>query len=134
MDVGCPRDEPVRLLLLSDLIPSRGYYDVLEAVTILRKMTARRLEAIFAGYFLSSTADPVPTSPEKAEARFHEHVAENDLQDIVCYVEPGVGKVQCRLLETGDFPLLLTKYFTEGQPAAIIAAMAYGCVVISTDY
>lgn len=128
------KDGPVRLLFLSNLIQSKGYYDVLEAVAILRKTTAMRLEAIFAGHFLSSADDLVQMSPKQAEARFHEYVAENDLQDVVRYVGPVIGEQKRRLLETSDFFLLPTKYFTEGQPAAIIEAMAYGCVVISTDY
>lgn len=128
------KDGPVRFLFLSNLIQSKGYCEVLEAVAILRKTTAIRLEAIFAGYFLSSADDPVQISPEKAETRFHEYVAESDLQDVVRYVGPVIGKPKRRLLETSDFFLLPTKYFTEGQPAAIIEAMAHGCVVISTNY
>lgn len=50
------------------------------------------------------------------------------------YVGPVIGEPKRRLLETSDFSLLPTMYFTKGQPLAIIEAIAYGCVVISTDY
>ena len=73
------KDEPVRFLFLSNLIQSKGYYDVLEAAAIFRKTTAMRLEAIFAGPFLSSADAPVQISPKKAAARFREYVAESRL-------------------------------------------------------
>lgn len=128
------KDEPVRLLFLSNLIQPKGHYDALEAVAIFRKTTAMRLEAIFARHSLSSADAPLQMSPMKATARFHEYVAENDLQNVGRYVGPVIGKPERRLLETSDFFLLPTWQFTEGQPAAIIEAMAYGCVVISTGY
>ena len=128
------RDRPVRLLFLSNLIQSKGYLDVLKAVAILRKTTAIPLEAVFAGRFLSFPDDPEPMSPKGAEAKFHEYVAANDLEDIVRYLGPVVGEAKRRVLETSDFFLLPTGNFFEGQPISIIEAMAYGCVVISTDY
>lgn len=128
------QDRPVRLLFLSNLIQSKGYFDVLEAVTILQKTTAMRLEAIFAGHFLSSPDDSVPMSPEQAEVKFHEYVAANGLKDIIRYVGPVIGEAKRRLLETSDFFLLPTRYFTEGQPLSLIEAMSYGCVAISTNY
>ncbi len=127
------RDQPVRLLFLSNLILHKGYFDILEAIAILRKTTIP-LEATFAGRFLSSADDPVPMSPDEAETRFHEYVAANDLGSVVRYAGPVIGEAKQRLLETSDIFLLPTHYFTEGQPISVIEAMAYGCVVISTDY
>ena len=129
-----PEDRPIQLLFLSNLIKSKGWFDVLEAVAILHKTTTIPLEAVFAGRFLSSADDPEPTSPEEAETRFHEYVAANDLGEVVRYLGPAVGEAKRRVLETSDFFLLPTRYFTEGQPVSIIEAMAYGCIVISTDY
>ena len=128
-----PEDRPIRLLFLSNLIQSKGWLDVLEAVAILRKTTTP-LEAVFAGRFLSSADDPEPMSPEEAETRFHEYVAANDLEEVVRYLGPVVGEAKRRVLETSDFFLLPTRYSNEGQPVSIIEAMACGCIVISTDY
>ena len=125
---------PVRLLFLSNLIQSKGYGDVLEAMAILQKTMGTPSEAVFAGHFLSSADDPVPISSEQAEARFHEYIAANGIKDVVHYVGPVVGEAKRGLLETSDFFLLPTRYFTEGQPVSIIEAMAHGCIVISTDY
>lgn len=128
------QDRPVRLLFLSNLIQSKGYFDVLEAVAILRKTMGIQSEVVFAGHFLSSPDDPVPMSPEQAEARFHEYIVANDLTGVARYVGPVIGRAKRRLLEASDFFLLPTRYFTEGQPVSIVEAMAHGCVVISTDY
>lgn len=126
--------QPVRILFLSNLIQSKGYFDVLEAVTILQKTTTIGLEAIFAGHFLSSADDPMPISPQQAEMKFHEYVVANGLDRVARYVGVVSGEAKRRLLESSDFLVLPTHYFTEGQPVSIIEAMAHGCVVISTNY
>lgn len=128
------QEQPIRILFLSNLIQSKGYFDVLEAVAILKRMTTIRLEAVFAGHFLLSPDDPVSMSPQKAEMKFHEHVVANGLERVVCYVGPVGDEAKRNLLETSDFFVLPTRYFTEGQPISIIEAMAHGCVVISTNY
>lgn len=125
---------PVRLLFLSNLIQSKGYFDVLKAVAILQKKTAIRLEAIFAGHFLASPDDHVSMSSQQAETKFHEYVIANGIERIARYVGPVSGEAKRHLLETSDFFVLPTRYFTEGQPVSIIEAMAHGCVVISTNY
>ena len=127
-------NRPVRLLFLSNLIQSKGYVEALEAVAILRRTTTIPLKAVFAGRFLASPDDPAPMPPKEAETRFHEYVAANRLENVVRYAGPVVGEEKRHLLETSDFFLLPTRYFTEGQPVSIIEAMAYGCVVIATDY
>ena len=126
--------QPVRILFLSNLIQSKGYFDVLEAVTILLKRTTIRLEAVFAGHFLTSSDDPVPMSPQRAEMKFHEYVVANGIEKVARYVGAVSGEAKRHLLETSDFFVLPTRYFTEGQPAAIIEAMSHGAVVISTNY
>ena len=128
------KDRPVQILFLSNLIQSKGYFEVLEALTILRKTTAIRLKAVFAGHFLSSADDLISISPEEAEIKFHKYVAANGLEDVARYAGPITGEAKRALLEASDFFLLPTRYFTEGQPLSIIEAMAYGCIVISTNY
>ena len=127
-------DRPVRLLYLSNLIQSKGYLDVLEAATILRRTTAMRLEVIFAGCFFSSPDDEWTMSPEEAQALFLKRVEAENLLDVVRYLGPVAGEEKWRLLETSDFFLLPTNYIHEGQPISIIEAMSHGCVVIATDF
>ena len=137
---GKPRlmdDRPervVRLLFLSNMIQSKGYYDVLEAVKILKRTTTMRLEAMFAGIFMSSADDRKVMSPKAAEAAFLDDVDGSGLAGVVRYLGAVSGDAKQRLLDASDFLLLPTNYVNEGQPIAIIEAMASGCVVIATDY
>ena len=127
-------DRLVRLLYLSNLIQSKGYFDILEAVAILRRTTTMRLEAVFAGRFLSAPDDERAMSPEEAQALFLKRVEADNLSDVVRYLGPVAGEEKWRLLEASNFFLLPTNYINEGQPISIIEAMSHGCVVIATDF
>lgn len=126
--------QPVRILFLSNLIQSKGYRDVLEAVGMLRETTSLPLEATFAGRFEASIDDLEPLSPQEAQARFQERVAALGLEETVRWVGPVVGRAKWNLFETSDFFVLPTNYANEALPISIIEAMAHGCVVISTPY
>lgn len=133
---GCAETgRPVRLLYLSNMIQSKGYYDALEAVAILQRTTTIQLEAVFAGLFFSDPYhDKWPMSPEEAKANFLDRIKADGLSDIVRYVGPVAGEEKWRLLETSDFFLLPTYYHHEGVPISIIEAMAHGCLVITTNF
>ena len=132
--VGDRPERVVRLLFLSNMIQSKGYHDVLEAVKILKRTTTMRLEAMFAGIFMSSADDREALSPKAAEAAFLDAVDGSGLAGVVRYLGAVSGDAKRRLLDASDFLLLPTNYVNEGQPIAIIEAMASGCVVIATDY
>ena len=124
----------VRLLYLSNLIQSKGYAHVLQAATMLHRQSALRFELVFAGRFLPSVDDEEALSPVEAERRFLTRIEAKGLAGVVRYVGPVQGRAKWRLLEASDFLLLPTKYLHEGQPVAIIEAMAHGCVVVATDF
>ena len=128
------RDRPVRILFLSNMIQSKGYADVLEAVEILHRTTSIPLEAVFAGRFEASVDDRTPMSPETAEARFRDRIAAAGLGGVVRYAGPVAGRDKWRLFETSDFFVLPTRYINESLPLSIIEAMAHGCVAIATDF
>ena len=125
---------PLRLLFLSNLIQSKGYRDVLEALAILNTARTPRPTAVFAGLFRESADDVLPWSARDAEREFDAYVSRNDLADTVRYVGAVGGKEKWRLLEQSDVLLLPSNYRFEGQPISIIEAMAHGCVVIATNY
>ena len=124
---------PPRLLFLSQLKQSKGYDDVLRAVALLRSRDVA-VEAIFAGHFGASEDDPITMSAASAQARFRRHVEEWGLEDAVRYVGHVGGEPKWQLLRTSDFLVLPTNYRYEGQPIAILEAMAHGCVVVATCF
>ncbi len=126
---------PIRLLYLSNLIESKGYFDVLEAVRIMVKEYGLNVKCRFCGSFLKSAADDVRVkSAEQAKQLFMDFVREHDLGEAVEYVGMVTGKQKQQELRDADFFVLPTNYNIEGQPVCMIEAIAYGCVMIATRY
>ena len=86
------KDQPVKVLYLSNLIQSKGYRDVLDAVAILKQETRLHVEANFAGRFDSADDDEVTMSPHEAEQRFARDIELNGLQPNARYVGIASGK------------------------------------------
>lgn len=129
------KGEPVRLLYLSNLIESKGYLDVLEAVRILVNGYGLNVNCRFCGLFLCHPTDDVHVeSTEHAERLFMDFASEHDLSNFIEYVGVVSGKEKEDELKTAHFFILPTSYDNEGQPVSMIEAMAYGCVLISTRY
>ena len=114
---------PLRLLYLSNMIPSKGYADVLKAVGILRDRGVAAT-ADFAGRW---TAD--------ADRRtFEQAVADWDLGDRVRH-HGGVSQAQARALHlAADVFVLPTYYPVEAQPLTVIEALAAGTPVVVTPH
>ena len=114
----------LRMLFLSNMIPEKGYLDVLAAVGIMRQQGIA-VEAHFAGGW-TSEADRVA---------FERQVAANGLQDVVTHY----GAVQDRahvkrLYLEADVFALPTSYPTEAQPLSIIEALNAGTPVVTTAH
>lgn len=127
-------NQRIHVLYLSNLIESKGYFQVLEAIKILRDFHKINVLCTFAGLFLESKDDVNPMSAVAREKEFQDYVKANHLEDQVKYMGAVAGNVKCELLENAHFFILPTKYMYEGQPVSIIEAMAYGCVVITTKF
>ncbi|MCZ2109074.1 MAG: glycosyltransferase family 4 protein [Dehalococcoidia bacterium] len=112
---------PTRLLFLSNLIPGKGYLELLEAYRILQAESPGAFEIDFAGGFESS-AD---------EARFR-----NDLAGLPGARYHGVVRgAEKRALFFGAHVFLLPTYYPyEGQPISILEAYAAGCAVVTTNH
>ncbi|MEM2154879.1 MAG: glycosyltransferase family 4 protein [Nitrososphaeria archaeon] len=128
-------NQPIRILYLSNLIESKGYFDVLEAVKILVKEYGLFVECNFCGKFLTNPSDDLRVlSSQQAKDMFEAFVKTNKLEKNIKYLGLVYGKAKVEILKTSHFFVLPTNYSTEGQPVSIIEAMAYGNVVISTNY
>jgi glycosyltransferase involved in cell wall biosynthesis len=129
-----PGEGPVRLLFLSNLVESKGWLDVLEAVRLLRDRLGDRVRCDFHGAFYTSPDDVRVSSAEQARELFDRFVAGHGLGGVVRYGGVAAGEEKRRVLEEAHVFLLPTAYANEGQPVSIIEAMAHGNVVVSTDY
>jgi glycosyltransferase involved in cell wall biosynthesis len=130
-----PDSGPVRLLYLSSLIESKGYLDVLAAVALLRdRLGDDGVRCAFHGPFMVSRDDARVRSAAHGRALFDSFVAEHGLEGIVRWHGLTTGAAKRAALDEAHIFLLPTAYENEGQPVAIIEAMAYGCPVVSTDF
>lgn len=130
-----PRDgAPLEILFLSNLIESKGYLDLLEALALLKAEHGVPFRARFAGAFLPSVDDRTGRGPEEAQRHFHTRLASLSLEDTVTWVGPVHGAEKWAVLARAHVFVLPTAYVNEGQPVSIIEAMAHGCAVISTDF
>lgn len=130
-----PRGEaPLEILYLSNLIETKGYLDLLEALALLRDEYAIRFRARFAGSFLTAADDRSGRTAPEAEQHFEDRLRALSLEDTVRWLGPVSGEAKWALLDRSHVLVLPTHYVNEGQPVSIIEAMASGCAVISTDY
>jgi len=129
-----PSGERPKLLFLSNLIVSKGYLQVLEALHILVHDLETDAECHFCGSFvLASDICPYAT-PEEAEADFLQRIEKLGLDEHAFWHGPVDGNRKLRFLQKSHFFLLPTRYVYEGQPISIIEALAFGLVVITTPY
>ncbi|GAB5520434.1 MAG: hypothetical protein RhofKO_26850 [Rhodothermales bacterium] len=115
--------QPLRILYLSNMIASKGYGELLDAVHQLHQQ-GLAVEAHFIGRWLDG---------EQAEHTFRAKIAAYGLQEIVRVV----GPVRDRTLikqhyMNADVFCLPTYYPTEAQPLSILEAMSAGTPVVST--
>jgi len=130
-----PPGGPVRLLYLSNLVETKGWLDVLAAVRVLRdRLGADAVRCDFHGAFMVSRDDARVRNAAHGRALFEAFVAEHGLQGVVRWHGQTTGAAKRAALEEAHVFLLPTGYENEGQPVSIIEAMAYGCVVVSTDF
>jgi glycosyltransferase involved in cell wall biosynthesis len=107
----------LRLLYIGRLVPTKGIFESIEALKLLR---ARGIEArlTIAG-----------SGPVDAELR--QSAATHGVQDLVTFAGATFGEAKLRLLAAADV-LMLPTYHLEGLPYALLEGMAAGLVPIVT--
>lgn len=124
--------QPFQMLYLSNLIWSKGYFDVLKAVDILVNKDHFNVNCVFAGRFMASRDDEKPDVSNKED--FDKYVRAHSLTRRVKYYPGLYGEDKDKHFSDANVFLLPTYYINEGQPVSIIEAMAYGCVPLVTEY
>lgn len=125
--------EPFELLFLSSLIETKGYLELVAAAALLRDHgIAVRLH--LAGEFRQSPDDRRVRSAEHARELLEDTVRALGLESVVTWHGSVEGEAKQALLERCHLFVLPTQYRFEGQPIAIIEALAAGLPVVSTRY
>lgn len=127
-------DEPIRMFYLSNMIETKGFWDVLEAVNILINVEKINIEAVFSGKFLDSVDDEKFSNAEEARKAFFDYIEKNNLEKKVTHLEGLYGANKSEEFKKSHFFLLPSYYINEGQPVSVLEALAYGCVPIVTEY
>lgn len=122
--------EPLRILYLSNLVPSKGILFLLEAVERLRAK-GRVVKLDIAGS-LKDVGAGEDSDFERFVADFYD--AYERLGDTCTYHGTVFGEQKDTLFEKSDVFCLPTFYPWEGQPISIIEALAYGLPVIATPH
>jgi glycosyltransferase involved in cell wall biosynthesis len=108
---------PLRLLYIGRLVRTKGIFESLQALKLLRdRGVAARL--VIAG------SGPV-------DGALRQSAAELGVQDLVSFAGPTFGERKVRLLAEADV-LMLPTYHLEGLPYALLEGMAAGLVPIVT--
>ena len=124
----------LRIFYLSNLIETKGYLVLLDAINILVNQHRILLSAHFCGDFVLAGSMISYLTAVEAEADFHSRIQRYSLTEHVVFRGPVSGDEKHKELLEGDIFVLPTTYRNEAQPVAIIEALAYGCTVISTPH
>lgn len=116
-----PTNSNLNILFLSNLLPGKGYLELLEAFVSLPDSYKKKIKINFAGGFASDVLKRDFLNRIKDESNIHYH---------------GVvkGKQKRELFAASQVFCLPTYYPFEGQPISILEAYATGCAVITTNH
>lgn len=112
----------IKLLYLSNMIESKGYWDVLYASMHLKITHNINHEITFIGSFLGD---------KKNERKFKYFIKNTNW---ITYKTSSIGIDKQNYFTNSHFFLLPSYYINEGMPLSLIEAMGYGCIPICTNY
>ncbi|PHV64202.1 glycosyltransferase family 4 protein [Cyanobacterium aponinum] len=125
-------NQNLRLLYLSNLIPSKGYLALLDACIKLIQDYDVKLICDFCGEFNKTAVDDQSLDIKTQREEFFEKIKKAGLENSIVYHGTVSGEKKEKMLREAHFFILPTLYPWEGQPLSIIEALAFGTPVIST--
>ena len=129
------KESCLKIVFMSNLIESKGYLDLLEAINILVGIYKfKRVECKFCGSFLTSNDDKRFSNIYDAKKYFFDFIVKNNLQENVSFIGNVTGEMKTRILNESDIFVLPTYYNAEAQPISILEAMSLGKIIISTNH
>lgn len=125
---------PLRILFLSNLIESKGYLNVIEAIPLIAGEGVE-VELDLCGEFRTNPSDDRRIiSVDQAREFTNALIRSIGLEGKVNLRGVVRGEEKERVLSEAQVFVLPTQYDAEGQPLAIIEAMAWGLPVVATAY
>jgi glycosyltransferase involved in cell wall biosynthesis len=126
---------PFRILFLSNLIPSKGFPDFLEALYILGQSTKRKIEAVLCGKLVDGKLDRRFNSVQEAEDWIEATMARINKSDSlrISWQKGADGSLKTSIFNQSHLFVFPTSYFNEAQPIVLIEALASGCGIITTN-
>lgn len=122
----------INLLYLSNLITSKGFIDVLNAMIELQKQSGIQFHLDLCGTFVDTITEATDGMPAFSnESQLTEYIQKEGLGGFITYHGQVVGTEKEFLLKKAHIFILPTYYPWEGQPLSIIEAMAYSTPIIS---
>lgn len=112
----------VRLLFLSNLIPSKGVYVLLDACKVLKEKGLQFVCDFIGG-----------ETKEISRTIFETAVRERGLEDIVCFQGPKYGEEKNQCFEQADIFVFPTFYYNECFPLVLLEAMQWSLPLVSSD-
>ena len=129
------QDQTINILFLSNLIESKGYLDLLEAIKILvNERGFHNIKCFFCGIFLDSSDNHYFKNKNDAKSFFFNFINDNNLSNNIIYKGLVTGIEKHDILVNSDIFILPTYYSTEAQPLSILEALSYGKIVIATPH
>ena len=125
---------PFHMIYLSYMIESKGFWDVLHAVDILKNKYNLNVKCVFSGTFKSSVDDTLYPDAVQAKKAFEEFIKSHDLETTITYYEGLMGDKKAEEFIKSNVFLLPSFFKFEGQPVSVLEAMAYGSLPIVTKY
>jgi glycosyltransferase involved in cell wall biosynthesis len=125
--------EPINILYLSNMIETKGYWELLQACRILKSYDLP-FRCHFCGKFRASSDDTQFDLAQVAQDAFLQAIQDWNLTEEVKWLGIVRGEKKTAQLQWAHVFVLPTRYVNEGQPVSIIEALAFGKVIISTNY
>jgi glycosyltransferase involved in cell wall biosynthesis len=110
----------LQLLYLSNLMEEKGILDFLDSLLLLKKAN------------IDFTADIAGKIEDESQVTINNKL--DELGDLVKYHGVVFGKNKIGLLQKSNVFVLPTYYKMEGQPIALIEAMATGNIIVTTNF
>jgi len=125
---------PWRFLYLSNLMPTKGYLELIKACRLLVDQGVNDFHCDLCGEFLSSVVENQSLSVDDQQAEFLKTIQDPKIAGHIRYHGTVSGGEKIELLKNCHILVLPTYYPWEGQPLSINEALAWATPIVTTRH